>query len=146
MRMKVLPLIKNKIQLIGITSLLITFLTITCTPSVPVSDTVNISPPVKSVMLYDSIYRWSLDTVAAALHRINRAVHIIDDQSGYTLWKIQEDTLSDYRILIEGSWTDQETFDLIHADSAFRKALDKDIHIFTETRKWDVYRRMERID
>lgn len=102
------------------------------------------SLPVKSVLLYDTIQRWPLDTIQAALADINAVIASIESRdAGYSIWKVQSDTIPDYRYLIQGHWPDQASYDSIHVNPDFRKALDKNIHIFTETRKWDLYRRYE---
>lgn len=102
------------------------------------------SLPVKSVLLYDTIQRWPIDTILSALADINQVVGNIEQRhAGYSLWKVQSDTIEDYRYLIQGHWPDQSSYDSIHVNPDFRKALDKNIHIFTETRKWDLYRRYE---
>jgi len=107
----------------------------------------TISLPVKSVLLYDTILRWPIDTIQAALADINQVIANIESRkAGYSIWKVQSDTIPDYRYLIEGHWPDQASYDSIHINADFRKALDKNVHIFTETRKWDLYRRYEMLD
>lgn len=100
------------------------------------------SLPVKSVLLYDTIQRWPIDTIQAALKDINQVIANIETrEAGYSLWKVQSDSIPDYRYLIQGHWPDQASYDSIHVNPDFRKALDKNVHIFSETRKWDLYRR-----
>jgi len=104
------------------------------------------SIPVKSVLLYDTIKRWPIDTILSALSDINKVIASIEPRgAAYSLWKVQSDTIPDYRYLIQGHWPDQQSYDSIHINPDFRKALDDNVHIFTETRKWDLYRRYELI-
>ena len=101
---------------------------------------------VKSVLLYDTIRKWPIDTILDALADINLVIAEIETrQAGYSLWRVQSDTIPDYRYLIQGHWPDQASYDSIHVHPDFRKALDDNLHIFTETRKWDLYRRYELI-
>lgn len=102
---------------------------------------------VKSVLIYDTIQRWPIDTILAALDDINQVIATIEPRkAGYSLWKVQSDSIPDYRYLIQGHWPDQASYDSIHINPNFRKELDRNIHIFTETRKWDLYRRYERLN
>ncbi len=95
-------------------------------------------PPVKSVLLYD--------TILTALADINAVITTIEPrEAGHSLWKVQSDTIPDYKYLIQGHWPDPASYDSIHVHPAFRKALDDNIHVFTETRKWDLYRRYEQV-
>lgn len=104
----------------------------------------NASTYVKSVMLYDTIQRWPLDSIQAAIDDINEVVASIEPRkAGYSIWKVQSDTIIDYRYLIEGHWPDQASYDSIHVNPLFRAELDRNVHIFTETRKWELYRRYE---
>lgn len=101
---------------------------------------------VKSIMLYDTIGGFTLDTITAALDDINRVIVSIDDrQTGYSLWRVQSDTITDYRYLIQAEWPDQAAYDAIHQHPDFRKILDQYVHILTETRQWKLYRRFELI-
>jgi len=102
------------------------------------------STPVKSILLYDTIQRWPIDTILAALVDINAVIATIESrEAGYSLWKVQSDTIPDYRYFIQGHWPDQASYDTIHVNPDFRKELDRNVRIFTETRKWDLYRRYE---
>ena len=99
---------------------------------------VKISPSVvKSIMLYDTIQGIPLDTVLSALEKINLVIRNIDDRpAGYSLWQVQSDTIQDYRYLIQGTWPDQDSYDLIHQHPEFRKVLDNHIDVLSQTRKW----------
>jgi len=110
---------------------------------------VEISPtsqPVKSILLYHNIEGFSQDSIIAVLEDINSVIERVDHRSvGYSLWSVQSDTIDSYRLFIEGEWADQESYDLIHADSSFRRVLDKHLPVLTETRKCDLYRRYEKL-
>ncbi len=125
------------------------FLCISCqvkSSQAPMKLDITSEKEVKSVMLYDTIYKWPVDTIQLALTQINNVISDIGfDNNGYSLWRITNDTTQTYRFLIEGSWSNQAAFDSIHANPKFRKELDRNIHIFTETRKWQLYRRFEQV-
>jgi hypothetical protein len=102
---------------------------------------------VKSVLLYHEIQEYQPDTIILALNDVNSVIARIDSKSlGYSLWKVQSDSIQSYRYFIQGEWADQSSYDTIHAHSEFRKVLDKYKSIFDQTRKWDLYRRFERME
>lgn len=104
------------------------------------------SSHVKSVMLYDSINKWPIDTIQSAIDRLNEVIGEIESRpAGYSIWKVQSDTINTYQYLIQGHWPDQAAFDSIHVNPDFRKQLDADVHVYNETRKWKLYRRYEAI-
>ncbi len=116
----------------------------------PINLDANQSPyalPVKSILLYDTIHLWSIDTIQSALEEVNAVIATIESrEAGYSLWKVQSDTISSYRYFVQGHWPDQASYDSIHVNPSFRKVLDDYVHIFTETRKWDLYRRYQLIE
>jgi len=102
---------------------------------------------VKSVLLYHDIEKYALDTIKYALDDVNQVVRQISPSSaGYSLWKVQSDTIDQYRLFIQGAWADQAAYDTIHVNPDFRKVLDKYKSIFDQTRKWELYRRFERVE
>ena len=100
---------------------------------------------VKSVLLYHQIEAFSKDSIVAVLDDINSVIDQIDPNSkGYSLWQVQSDTISDFTLLIQGHWANQQSYDVIHADSSFRRVLDKHLPVLKHTRNWDFYHRYER--
>lgn len=100
---------------------------------------------IRSVMLYDQ-FDISLDSIRIALKALNQIIQGIDSRiAGYQLYQVQNDSIKDYRYMIQCQWPDQSVYDRVHQDSTFRRELNIHSGVFDHTRKWKVYRRFERV-
>ena len=62
--------------------------------------------------------------------------------AGYTIWKVQADTVPYMRYLIRGTWPDMETYKIIHDNSLYEEATQQ-IWDKTQSVTTNMYRRYE---
>ena len=98
----------------------------------------------KSLSFIDSL---GTSTEADLLKVIQEVNSVISDSlgypgAGYTLWKIQKDTIAKLRYLLQGSWPDSFAYKAIHEDPRFEAAWAEQEDI-TDPVKFHMYRRYQ---
>lgn len=99
-----------------------------CTLKSKKSEEINkINNTLKSVsLLYDSIGISPTDLLSM-FEKINKAIDSIGyPDAGYKLWLIQNDSIKDFRFMIEGYWPNQAIYDTIHNNKLYRNALSSE--------------------
>ena len=97
-----------------------------CTqPSSELKEPVKIENTLKSVSLwYDSISIEPTELLAS-LERVNIAIDSIGyPDAGYRLWLLKSDSIMNFRFMIEGSWPDENGYNIIHDNDLYKKAMD----------------------
>lgn len=99
---------------------------------------------INSMTFIDSL---GTSTEAGLLKVIQEVNTVISDSlgypgAGYTLWKIQKDTIAHLRYLIQGSWPDSLAYRAIHDDPRFEAAWGKHESV-TDPLKFHMYRRYQ---
>jgi len=98
-------------------TILTTFLAAGCKTTV----TPKIENTLKSVSLVKDTIGHDPALIRDMFDKYNAAVAEIGyPDAGYSFWVIQEDT-SEIKYLFEGSWPDQETYDMIHEHPLYKE-------------------------
>jgi hypothetical protein len=62
--------------------------------------------------------------------------------AGYTIWKVQADTVPYMRYLIRGNWPNMDTYKIIHDHPLYKETIEK-VFSGIESLKTNMYRRYE---
>jgi len=84
---------------------------------------VKIENTLQSVSFFKDTVGNNPQLLLEAFSKINEAIDEIGyPNAGYKLWLIQSDT-TDIRFMIEGFWTNQEVYDIIHDNQLYKDAM-----------------------
>ena len=117
---------KRRISIIGIVTLFILLISISCTnPVNEVEEPKKIENTLQSVSyLTDSIGN-DPQQILEAFIQFNEVIDSIGyPDAGYKFWLIQEDS-SEIRFMIEGFWPNQAIYDEIHNQQLYKDAQEK---------------------
>jgi len=99
---------------------------------------------VTSLHLIDSTLNVSELEFAKVLDDINDVIAEIGyPGAGYSLWKVQDDSIMQYRFMILSSWPDKAAYDSIHSSEAFNSAWEKHTEFFEPAREQSIYQRYD---
>ena len=59
--------------------------------------------------------------------------------AGYSLWKVQNDTIMQYRYMMLSSWPDRAAYDSIHNSEAYNSVQEKYTEFFEPMREESIY-------
>jgi hypothetical protein len=101
---------------------------------------------VTSFHLIDSTLNVSEVELVKVLNDVNNVIAELGyPGAGYYLWKVQKDTIMQYRYMINGYWPDKAAYDSIHHSEAYKSAWDKHSEFLEPMRPQSVYRRYDLI-
>jgi quinol monooxygenase YgiN len=99
---------------------------------------------VTSLHLYDSTLNVSEVEMAKVLNEINDVIAEIGyPGAGYSLWKVQDDSIMQYRFMMLSSWPDKADYDSIHNSEAFNSVIEKYTEFFEPVREQSIYHRYD---
>ena len=97
--------------------------------------------------LFDSTLNVTESEVLEFLNELNDAIAEIGyPGAGYKLWKVQNDTIMQYRFMIKSSWPDKTAYDSIHNHEAYKAAQEKYSDFAKQIRKQTVYQKYELVE
>ena len=99
-----------------------------CTPKdVEKEECSEIENTLKSVSFWNDSLNLDPTLLLASLDRINKAIDSIGyPDAGYQLWIVQNDTIADYRFLINGNWPNEDLYNEIHNHELYENAMNLD--------------------
>ena len=114
---------KRFISIIGLVTLSITLISISCTtPVKEIEETTKIENTLQSVSYYKDTIGYETQRLLDAFNIFNEAIDSIGyPDAGYKLWLIQEDS-SEIRFMVEGLWPNQEVYEEIHNHQLYKDA------------------------
>ena len=78
----------------------------------------------KSVSTYAEFEPVQISDLKTSLNKINTVIAEIGyPGAGYTLWSIENPDIEE-KYMVEGNWPDQKSYDIIHQDERYTKALE----------------------
>ncbi|KPK84497.1 MAG: hypothetical protein AMS27_09810 [Bacteroides sp. SM23_62_1] len=124
---------RTRIILTGFLTIFV-ILTFSCTPSKEESpQTAKLENTLKSVSFWIDTITVDPAALLASLERVNQAIDEIGyPDAGYKLWKIQGDTITEFKFMLEGYWPDQAIYDSIHNHALYIEAWDPDTALWNK--------------
>lgn len=99
---------------------------------------------VTSLHLIDSTLNVSEVEFVKVLDDVNDVIAEIGyPGAGYSLWKVQDDSIMQYRFMMLSSWPDKAAYDSIHSSEAFNSAWEKHTEFFEPAREQSIYQRYD---
>jgi hypothetical protein len=114
---------KRSISIIGILTLFISLISISCTnPVIKVEEPKKIENTLQSVSYLTDSIGHDPQQILEAFIQLNEVIDSIGyPDAGYKLWLIQEDS-SEVRFMLEGLWPNQAIYDEIHNHQLYTDA------------------------
>lgn len=101
-----------------------------CTQKDSVEEKSKIENTLKSVSYWQDSLKVDPAKLLVSIEQVNKAIDSIGyPDAGYQLWRVQSDTVTDYRFQINGYWPNQEVYDEIHNHELYINptVLDKEL-------------------
>ena len=106
-----------------------------------------LTPKQKSIHLFDLPEGMTERQFVGAVEEINAAIDKLGYPGvGYHVYKVQTDTIQEYRYFMEGLWPDPETYRVIHDSEAWNQAIDENREMFDRAFANQIYRRILKVE
>ena len=127
----------------------ISLLIVSCVPTIDEgSEKVDLLQfEVTSLHLYDSTLNVSEVELAKVIDEVNNVIAELGyPGAGYLLWKVQNDSIMQYRFMILSSWPHKAAYDSIHKNEAYDSVLEKYTEFFESMTPQSIYRRYDLVN
>ena len=95
---------------------------------------------VTSLHLYDSTLNVSEVELAKVIDDFNDVIAELGyPGAGYLFWKVQNDSIMQYRYMMLSSWPDRAAYDSIHNSEAYNSVQEKYTEFFEPMREESIY-------
>ena len=95
-----------------------------CTQKDVVDEESKMENTLKSMSFWQDSLEVDPNQLLLSLERVNEAIDSIGyPDAGYKLWLVQNDSVADFRFLINGYWPNQEVYDEIHNHELYKNAI-----------------------
>lgn len=123
-------------------ALIVTLFAFSCTEKATELDKpIKIENTLKSVSLWLDSIPVDPANFLTYLERINVAIDSIGyPDAGYKLWLVDSKDSLNFKIMIEGYWPDQKTYDIIHNHELYKKEKEADENIWEGMKNTWYYR------
>ena len=99
---------------------------------------------VTSLHLWDSTLNVSEVELAKVIDDFNDVIAELGyPGAGYLLWKVQNDSIMQYRYMMLSNWPDRAAYDSIHKSEAFNSLIEKHTEFFEPMREESIYQRYD---
>jgi hypothetical protein len=118
-------------------------------PSLSENDEViqYLTPKQKSIHLFNLPEGVSEEQFVNSISEVNSAITEIGYPGvGYHVYKVESDTVLEYRYFMEGLWPDPETYKTIHDNEKWIKAIDKNREMLENVFQEQIYRRLLKVE
>ena len=106
-----------------------------------------LTPKQKSIHLFSLPEGVSEEQFITAISELNSAVNELGYSGvGYQVYKVQSDTIQEYRYFVEGLWPDPETYRIIHEDEKWKQAAENNEEMWGKVSEVEIYRRLLKVD
>lgn len=106
-----------------------------------------LTPKQKSIHLFNLPEGVSEQQFIASVSELNAAIRELGYSGvGYHVYKVESDTIQEYRYFLEGLWPDPETYKTIHEDEKWKQAAEKNNDMWEKVLAVQIYRRMLKIE
>ena len=106
-----------------------------------------LTPKQKSIHLFNLPDDITERQLSAAISEINSAITELGYSGvGYQLYKVEADTIKEYRYFMEGLWPDPETYKKIHDSEDWKQAVDKNGEMLENAFANQIYRRILKVE
>lgn len=106
-----------------------------------------LTPKQKSIHLFNLPDGVTERQFSAAISEINSAITELGYSGvGYHLYKVEADTIKEYRYFMEGLWPDPETYKIIHDSEDWNQAVEKNREMLENVFANQIYRRILKVD
>jgi hypothetical protein len=119
---------KRTIPIASILILALSIVSVSCTTQAEeTQEPTRIENTLKSVSFWQDSLNLDPTLLQASLDRLNEAIDSIGyPDAGYQLWIIQNDTIADYRFLINGNWPNEDLYNEIHDHELYKNVMNLD--------------------
>lgn len=106
-----------------------------------------LTPKQKSIHLFNLPDDITERQLSAAISEINSAITELGYSGvGYQLYKVEADSIKEYRYFMEGLWPDPETYKKIHDSEDWKQAVDKNGEMLENAFANQIYRRILKVE
>jgi len=106
-----------------------------------------LTPNQKSIHLFNLPEGVSEQQFVGSISDVNSAITEIGYPGvGYHLYKVESDTIQEYRYFMEGLWPNPETYKIIHENDKWKQTIEKHSEVFSDVMATQLYRRMLKVE
>lgn len=106
-----------------------------------------LTPKQKSIHLFNIPDGVTERQFSAAISEINSAITELGYSGvGYHIYKVEADTIKDYRYFMEGLWPDPEIYKIIHDSEDWNQAVEKNREMLENVFNNQIYRRILKVE
>lgn len=122
-------------------ALVVFFISFSCTKKVSENESGKIENTLKSVSFWLDSIPVDPKTLLESLEKVNIAIDSTGyPDAGYKLWVVNGADSLNSKIMIEGFWPDQKTYDIIHNHKSYIKATGAEKPIMERLKRVQYYR------